>query len=359
MTTFDADAAASPGSGVFGLSDTEQAARVVLLPVPFDATTSYRRGAAKGPALILEASRQLDLLDREVGSPYKAGIHMREAPREIRAWNRQARKAADPVIEAGGVGKKRSLRAAADRVNHLSSLLNEAVYEDTRGLLAQGKIVGVVGGDHSVPFGAIRAYAERHPGMGILHIDAHADLRDAFEGFAHSHASIMHNVMTHIDGVGRLVQVGIRDFGAREEEMIRASGGRIRAHFDVDMARARFEGATWKSIVDGIVADLPGEVYVSFDIDGLDPALCPGTGTPVAGGLSFHEASYLIGAVARAGKRIVGFDLNEVAPGPDRDEWNGNVGARVLYKLIGWTLLSQDHTADGVTVSPSGNSAPA
>lgn len=340
MTTFDADAAASPDSGVFGLLDTEETARVVLLPVPFDATTSYRRGAAKGPAHIFEASHQVDLFDREVGTPYKAGIFMRDAAKELKSWNRHARKAADPVIEAGGA-HKRSLRQAAERVDHYSSLVNEAVYEDTRSLLAQGKIVGVIGGDHSVPYGSIRAHAERFPGLGILHIDAHADLRQAFEGFTHSHASIMYNVMTNLAGVARLVQIGIRDFGEQEDAMVRASEGRIRTHFDVDLMRAQFEGETWKAVVDRVIEDLPSEVYVSFDIDGLDPALCPGTGTPVPGGMSFHQISYLIGAVTRSGRRIVGFDLNEVAAGPNDDEWNGNVGARMLYKLIGWTLLSQ------------------
>jgi agmatinase len=338
---FDPDAAAQEGTGVFGLPTGEDESTTVILPVPFDATTSYRQGAAEGPALIYEASKQLDLFDRETGRPYRRGIFYREPAPELLAWNAEARAAAAPIIAVGGdLSADPSLPGLLRRVNEVSDLVNEHVYASTRELLDQGKLVAVLGGDHSVPFGAIRAFAEHYPDLGILHIDAHADLRNAFEGFTHSHASIMYNVMTRIGGVSRLVQVGIRDFGERELDFIEASGGRIRTHFDVDLFQARFEGATWKQLAARIVEDLPQQVYVSFDIDGLDPAFCPGTGTPVPGGLHFHEASYLLGLVARSGRKIVGFDLNEVAPGPDANEWNGVVGARMLYKMIGWALTT-------------------
>lgn len=112
-------------------------------------------------------------------------------------------------------------------------------------------------------------------------------------------------------------------------------------HHDAPLARARFEGEPWAAQVRRIVEPLPREVYVSFDVDGLDPTLCPHTGTPVPGGLSFQEAAYLIGAVVRSGRRIVGFDLVEVSPGPDGGDWDGNVGARLLYKLIGWALAGR------------------
>ena len=107
------------------------------------------------------------------------------------------------------------------------------------------------------------------------------------------------------------------------------------------LARARDGGETWRQQVDRIVQELPQKVYLSWDIDGLDPTLCPHTGTPVPGGLSFHMATALVAGVVRSGRRIVGFDLVEVAPGPDGDEWDGNVGARLLYKMIGFTLLSR------------------
>lgn len=336
---FDPDAPAEPGSGIYGLTFTPEESKVVVVPVPFEATTSYGSGAADGPAAVLSASHQVDLFDLELGDFYRHGIVMLDSPSEVEAWNGEAVDLARS-LEAqeldDGERKKR-----IDRVNEIGDALNEWVYREVSRWLDQGKIPCVLGGDHSVPFGAIRAYAERNPGMGILHLDAHADLREAYEGFTHSHASIFYNVMERIPEVAKLVQVGIRDFGRGEYRYIQASGGRIVTHFDQALANERFAGATWKAQVERIVRDLPERVYLSFDIDGLDPSLCPHTGTPVPGGLSFHQACALIAGVVESGRTIVGLDLCEVAPGPEGDEWDGNVGARLLYKMIGWTLRSQ------------------
>jgi len=336
---FDPDAPAEPGSGIYGLTFTPEESKVVVVPVPFEATTSYGSGAADGPAAVLSASHQVDLFDLELGDFYRHGIVMLDSPSEVEAWNGEAVDLARS-LEAqeldDGERKKR-----IDRVNEIGDALNEWVYREVSRWLDQGKIPCVLGGDHSVPFGAIRAYAERNPGMGILHLDAHADLREAYEGFTHSHASIFYNVMERIPEVAKLVQVGIRDFGRGEYRYIQASGGRVVTHFDQALANERFAGATWKAQVERIVRDLPERVYLSFDIDGLDPSLCPHTGTPVPGGLSFHQACALIAGVVESGRTIVGLDLCEVAPGPEGDEWDGNVGARLLYKMIGWTLRSQ------------------
>ncbi len=340
---FDPNAAALPDSGIFGLDDTPENARVVLIPVPWDATTSYRPGTANGPAAILEASKQVDLFDIETGKPYESGIAMLEESGEIRDWNRTTRLDAELVIEAGGrVAGNKQREEALSRVNTASAQVNAIVYETTKKWLDRGKLVGLVGGDHSTPFGAIEAHAEKFPGLGILHVDAHADLRRAYEGFEWSHASIMENVSRKIPNVKKIVAVGIRDFCEEENDRIFESEGRISTHFDVDLARARRNGSL-DELFSSIAHELPENVYVSFDIDGLDPTLCPSTGTPVPGGLSFHEASALVGALITAKKKIVGFDLNEVAPNPDResdDEWDANVGARILYKLIGFSLLS-------------------
>ena len=190
-------------------------------------------------------------------------------------------------------------------------------------------------------FGAIAAHARRHPGLGILHIDAHADLRQAYEGFERSHASVMANVLDRLDGVARLVQVGIRDISAPEYERSQKDP-RVVTHLDPVLSDRVFAGASWASLCDEIVAALPQEVYVSFDIDGLDPTLCPNTGTPVPGGLSFAEACALLREVVSSGREIVGFDLCEVAPDPrGESEWDGNVGMRVLYKLAGFALASR------------------
>ncbi|MDR0966772.1 MAG: agmatinase family protein [Myxococcales bacterium] len=349
MTTtgFDPNAPASPDSGIFGLTDAVEDAAVVLVPVPFDATTSYRRGAALGPVAILKASHQVDLFDLDLGRIYEGGIALLErAPDDevrLNDWNARARELAAPIIEAGGAFTP-AAEAALDEIDAICGALNEQVESEVSALLSQGKLVGIIGGDHATPFGAIAAHAARFEGMGLLHIDAHADLREAFEGFTWSHASIMFNAMARLPNVSKLVQVGLRDFCEEEFERIQASDGRIEAHFDVALARELSKGTSWTALCERIVARLPRDVYVSLDIDGLDPALCPNTGTPVPGGLSFNQLQRLLEVLVESGRRIVGFDLTEVAPSPDDehgDEWDANVGARALYKLIGWARQSQ------------------
>lgn len=338
LHNFDPDQAAPAGSGIYGLPFTPEQSKVVVIPVPFEATTSYGGGTSRGPEAVLEASRQVDLHDHDTGRPYAAGIAMLEIPKNVLRWNREAKVIAKPVIERGGLVDKNT-KTAAEKVNAIGDRVNEWVYNQTRSLLREEKMAVVLGGDHSVPFGAIRAHAEKYPGMGILHLDAHADLRDAYEGFTWSHASIFNNVMTKIPGVGKLVQVGLRDVGEAEARMIESSKGRIIAFFDSDMAARKEQGTAFAEIADEIVATLPNDVYLSWDIDGLDPTLCPGTGTPVPGGLSWNEAIGLLRAIHRAGKRIIGLDLCEVSPG--QTEWDANVGARLLYKMIGFALLTR------------------
>ncbi len=344
--TFDPNAAAQPGSGLFGLVASVDEASCVVLPVPFAATTSYRCGAQHGPELVLRASRQVELFDHEIGAPYEAGIALDAISPQLLEWHRAARTSAEIVIAAGGANDD-TTRAAAAAVNGYSERVNDLVYERTRHLLQKQKFVAVLGGDHAVPYGAIKAVAEWHPGVGILHVDAHADLRNAYEGFTWSHASIMHNVLTRVPQVSRLVQVGIRDYSEEERAFQREQGKRVSCFFDADLSREQLRGVSFASLVQTIVAELPQDVYVSFDVDGLDPVCCPNTGTPVPGGLSFQQATYLLAELGRSGRRIVGVDLNEVSGGehdvlPDSDvgEWDGNVGARLLYKLIGWMLAS-------------------
>ena len=336
-SNFDPDAAAGADSGIYGLPFAPEDSKVVIVPVPFEATTSYGGGTSTGPQAVFEASKQVDLFDHETGRPYASGIAMLDVPKKVLRWNADAKKIAATVIEKGGVVDRRT-RAAAEKVNEYSERVNEWVYEQTKTWLDAGKMPVTLGGDHAVPFGAIRAYAEKFPGLGILHLDAHADLRDAYEGFTWSHASIFNNVMRKIDGVGRLVQVGVRDLGQAERSMIDSSNGRIVTFYDAELAAKKEEGVPFARLADEIVATLPDDVYLSWDIDGLDPTLCPGTGTPVPGGLSWNEAIGLLRAIVRAKKRIVGLDLCEVSPG--ESEWDANVGARLLYKMIGFALLT-------------------
>lgn len=341
-TDFDPNAAATPGSGLFGLPHTPEEAAIVVLPVAWEATTSYGGGTAGGPAAIHEASWQVDLFDHLVERPYLAGIALLPEDPRFTAWNEEARPLASEIIAVGGdLDGNEALWRALSRVNQLSEEVNALVEAEIGALLDEGRIPALIGGDHSTPYGAIRAAALRHEGLGLLQVDAHMDLREAYEGFTWSHASITRNVVDRIPEVARVVQVGIRDYCEEEADRAAAEPERIRVFYDADTARRKFEGGSWDQVVQEAVGALPQEVWITFDIDGLDPRLCPHTGTPVPGGLEFQEAVHLIAAVARSGRRIVGFDLNEVAPAPDGNEWDANVGARVLYTLCAWTLVSQ------------------
>jgi agmatinase len=336
MELFDPDAPAVPGA-LFGLSSTPESARVVVVPVPFEATASYGRGTSGAPAAILAASAQVDLTDLETGEPWREGIAMLPFDEQISAWEAEATELARPVIAAGGPSTP-ALAEATARVDAIMERLNDWVYQKTRQILAAGKIPAILGGDHCAPYGAMRAASERYPGLGILHVDAHADLRVAYEGFAWSHASILYNVRTRLAGVGPIVQVGIRDIGKSELEFARNREDMFLIT-DPEIAWELAGDEPWWRICARIVQPLPRDVWITFDIDGLDPSLCPGTGTPVPGGLSWRHALLLLRMLSENGHRIVGFDLVEVGAG----EWDANVGARLLYKLAGWAIRSREN----------------
>lgn len=327
---FDPDAPADE-SGLFGLPSTPDDAAVVILPVPFEPTASSGHGTADAPPAVLEASYQVDLSDPETGEPWRRGIAMVDEVPWIRALGEHCLALADRARDGD--------EAALAEVNAASERVAAHVEAFTAGLLDQGRIPGILGGDHSVPLGAFRAAVARHPGLGILHVDAHADLRQAYEGFTQSHASIFYNAL-QLDGVASLVQVGLRDLGTRERALADADD-RVHWFTDVDLAAHEQRGEPFARLADRIVARLPDTVWISFDIDGLDPALCPGTGTPVPGGLTWREAMGLLAALGRSGKRIIGFDLCEVGA----STWDANVGARLLYKLCGWSLASQQEVS--------------
>ena len=318
---------------IFDLPTVIDDAELVLVPVPFDATASYQRGAMDGPETIRRESVQVDLYDPLLGAELRPVVTMRDESEDVRSWCADARRLVDGVRKHRGEPDKRDSVA---QVNDLGSRVNRWAYEACRTELDRGRAVSLIGGDHSTAFGCIQAHLERYPRMGLLHIDAHADLRLAYEGFVWSHASILRNVLDKTQ-LARLVQVGIRDYCLEERSVIEQSAGRVVTFFDGDLAHERLGGTSFATQVSDIVAALPDEVYISFDIDGLDPSLCPSTGTPVPGGLTFHQATYLIEAVVKAKHRVVGFDLTEVAPGAD-GRWDGNVGARVLMKLCAAVL---------------------
>ncbi len=346
---FDPNAPASLSSGIFGLPHTAEEAKLHLLPVPWEATTSYGGGTSEGPAAILEASKQVDLYDLDIEKPYEPGIFLLPAPEGLEAWNVEGKGLAQKIIARGGeTGDDPELLRALARVNELSGKVNDAVMAASLRVLESGKLLALVGGDHAVPFGAIKAVAKNEKSFGILHFDAHSDTRDAYEGFQYSHASILRNVLDEVPEVTGLVQVGIRDVCEEEMAYCAAQGPRVTMFTDRDVARRKMHGEAFASIATTIVEKLPNRVWISFDIDGLDPRFCPHTGTPVPGGLDLAEAVFLMSEVVRSGRTILGFDLNEVSPGPidseaasEGDSWDANVGARLLYKMAGFLFASR------------------
>ena len=337
---FDPNGVGVANGNYYGLPFSADEADLVLVEAPWDVTVSYGDGTADGPEAIREASTQLDLYDADYPDAWRRGIAA-FAPDELmreqsRVWRAQAKSVID-ALEEGCDAESIAPQLAA--INGACEQMNSQVYQKVAPLIKQGKLVGLVGGDHSTPYGAVRAVAEQHSGFGVLHFDAHRDLREAYEGFEFSHASIMYNLLRDVPQMERLVQVGVRDFCDAEQELADANE-RVVSFTDRALSRARFEGKTWAELCTQIVEALPAEVYISFDIDALGIEFCPSTGTPVVGGLSFNEAAYLISRVVESGRLIIGFDLVEVAPSPTGciDQM---VGARMLYKLCCATLTSQ------------------
>lgn len=347
MQFFDPNGAAIEDSGLFGLPTAMEDAKIAFIPVPWDATSSFKNGASSAPKAIFDASKYTELYDVDLGKPYEEGLAMDslDTTDQLVQWNTEARILADPIIAKGGViesGNTTEMKQQAAQVDMLSSKMHAHVYERVCSHLNEGKITAVIGGDHSVSFGAIRAYAERYKNIGVLQIDAHCDLRSSFEGFAYSHGSVMDNVLTQTK-IGRLVQVGVRGFCEEEFLRIRNSSGRVRAFYDRDLANWKASGDNWNSISQRILDALPDTLYLTIDVDGLDPSLCPHTGTPVPGGLSYNELTLLLKTIAHSGKRIVGFDIVETVPGPEKLSWDAIVSAQLLYHTAGWCLQSQKY----------------
>lgn len=347
---FDPNTAALPDSGIFGLPYRPDEAALVLLPVGWEATASYGLGTAFAPQAILEASKQIDLFDVTLSAFCKKGIALLPESEQVMAWHKQAKKwvqaTRNPSIHADI-----DIQIKRDKVHQYSAKRDQWIYKTVQALIKAGKHTALLGGDHSTAFGNIRAFSEHYPDMGILHIDAHADLREAYEGFSDSHACIMHHVLQKI-APQTLVQVGIRDLCQVEFDCIKKNRTTITPFFDADIYSDKMQGKTWHAICQEIIAPLPQQVYISLDIDGLDPRFCPNTGTPVPGGLDFQEVCYLFKMLLDSGRTIISFDLTEVSPGPNyaagattshpQAMWDAIIGARLLYQLCGYLLRSHD-----------------
>lgn len=322
-------------ASIYGLPFDANESELIILPVPWEVTVSYGSGAAEGPQAIFDASFQVDLLHQEFPDLWKLGIFMDTPPNDWQNKSQQLKELANPIIEALEKGETVESNAQLSQnlttINKASAQLNQEVAARTEYWQKQGKRVILLGGDHSTPLGYYQALAQQYQDFGILHLDAHMDLRKAYEGFDHSHASIMYNA-TQIEQLSKIVQVGIRDFSETEVDYVKSTD-KVVVFTDADIKNSLFEGKTWQNICDKIINSLPKNVVISFDIDALQQWYCPNTGTPVPGGLSYEQAIYLLNQLANSEKNIIGADLVEVSPG--EDEWDGNVGTRLLYHLCG------------------------
>lgn len=351
MTNFDPSSIGALNGNLYGLPFTTEDAKSIVIPVPWDVTVSYRDGAVSGPHEMLNASVQVDLYDADLKDAWKLGIAMEAIPQEWLILSQKLRPKAIECIEhlaKGGSEEDAQLKPHYAEINAGCEALNAWVKERASHHLKQGKMVSVLGGEHSVSLGLIQAlgeqYADKNEQFSILHVDAHADLREAYEGFKYSHASIMFNALD-IPQVQNMAVVSIRDYSQQEADRIQNSQGRITAFTDLELKRAQFRGETWHDLCEKIIQPLGPKVYLSFDIDALDPALCPHTGTPVPGGLEFEQFFYLIDRLVASGRTLIGFDLSEVAPGViqpgDIHSWDAMVGVRALYRLLNRMAQSQ------------------
>ena len=335
LSNFDPNSVGNPDNNIFGLPFSEEEARLIILPIPWEVTVSYNAGTARAPEHIFNSSLQVDLFDPDVKDGWKQGFYMRPYDKKVLMNSDYLRKEAELYINyishAEIVADNKFMCKSLKEINEGSNFLNNWVFERTKELMDAGKLVALLGGDHSTPLGYFKAIAQKHGDFGILQIDAHCDLRKGYEGFTYSHASIMYNALEEIPQLSKLVQVGIRDYCGEEVDYINANKNRIVTYFDKDIKERQYEGESWKQIVDEIIAHLPDKVFISFDIDGLDPKLCPHTGTPVQGGFEAEQVFYIFKKLVQSGRQLVGFDLNEV--GVSHDEWDENVGARCLFKL--------------------------
>lgn len=337
INTFDPSQPGLADATIFGLPFSAQQSEIIVIPVPWEVTVSYGAGASQGPQAVLDASFQVDLNHQDFPELWKLGIYYAEIPAAWKSNSDSYKALAQPIIQALEAGNSIAddtlLQSNLDTINKACRDVHNEVKEKVLYWINQGKKVVLLGGDHSTPLGYYEALATQHENFGILHLDAHMDLRIAYEGFTYSHASIMYNAL-QLPQISKIVQVGIRDFCEQEVNVVKNENGRVKVFTDSDLKTQQFEGTTWAQQCDEIINQLPQKVCISFDIDGMYPWYCPNTGTPVPGGFSFEQATYLFNKLAHSGKEIIGFDLVEVAPS-ENDDWDGNVGARMLFAMCG------------------------
>lgn len=272
-----------------GLPDpygSEEFAKIVLLPVPFDLTTTYQKGTNFGPEALIEASRNLELYDIETDSEvYLKGIYT-----------------SSPVIK------------------ETSEAMLNCLYERTKILLNQDKFIVTIGGEHSISYAPIKAHAEKFQKITVLQLDAHADLQDTYEGNPWSHASVMARVQ-ELENVEKIVSIGIRSMSS--EELPR-----------LDRQNTFFSHQNF----DQALNQLSGPIYITFDLDVFDSSLMPSTGTPEPGGLQWNETLQFLKNVFKE-KTVVGLDVVELCPNP-YNKAPDYLAAKLIYKLLSYKYFS-------------------
>ncbi|MBN2510022.1 MAG: agmatinase [Spirochaetales bacterium] len=261
----------------------------VLVPVPYDGTSTYGKGADKGPEALLEASDQLENYDVEMcQEACFDGIHLDRKPFSF----------------------KQGADGAEDMVHEVKTR--------TSAILSDGKTPVIIGGEHSVSIGAIRAAAAAHPNLTVLQVDAHSDMRNSYHGSSYNHAC----VMARAKECAEVLQVGIRS--TAREELAQINDRRIWWDHQIHGS------GQW---IEEVVSHIRGPVYITFDLDGFDPALLPSTGTPQPGGLNWHEATALLRRTFSTGQ-VLGWDITELCP--DGTRTSPFIAAKLLYKMINY-----------------------
>jgi agmatinase len=262
----------------------------VILPVPYEETATYGKGTQYGPAAIIAASQEVELFDEELGfEPYLAGIHTA------------------PTLQVTSAGAETQ---------------NRIVFERVREFTQQGKTVGMLGGEHSISYGAVRACLERYPDLTVLQLDAHADLRDGYLGESFSHAAVMRRIR---ELTKKTVGVGVRNYSSAENDYIKAE--KVTVH----SAQVAQQNPHW---MDEVVDKLAGDIYLTFDLDVFDPSLLPATGTPEPGGLTWYPVLELLRKVIDK-CHLVGFDVVELSP-IEGNHASDFVAAKLTHKIIGY-----------------------
>ena len=341
--TFNPNGVGVSNGNIFGFPIKENDAEHVIIPIPWEVTASYKKGSSLAPKAILNASTQLDFCHLKLDNADQIKVYFAAISSQ---WQKINDKLSQEYIlyneflENGGeLSESSKFQEFVSVVNNSQNALRDNLYERSKVLLNKDVVVSVVGGEHSVPLGLLMALNDKYSAFGILQIDAHCDLRQSYQGFDQSHASIFHNILKECNNVTKIVQLGVRDFSMQEFEYSTTSE-KIICYFDSVLKEEKFDGKTWGEQAEEILNQLPQNVYISFDVDGLNPLFCPNTGTPVPGGIDYDEIVYLIFKIAESGRKIIGFDLCEVSPNPNND-WDANVGARLLWELVCATEISK------------------